>query len=104
MQLAVSKDEMILCILGGDVIFDVFRVYDNDEAKKRLSKKLRKAKKNVETRNSSENVTEAEIMKDVTLFLARIGDHRSQAKMKWIGFTGEIIKQGETGREYRVCS
>uniref|UniRef100_A0AC35GW59 Small-subunit processome Utp12 domain-containing protein n=1 Tax=Panagrolaimus sp. PS1159 TaxID=55785 RepID=A0AC35GW59_9BILA len=105
LQLAVSPDEAVICVLGGDVIMDIFRVYDNDEAKKRLAKKLRKAKRKLETKDDNEEeekITEAEISKDVTIFISRIGEFRSESKLKWIDYTGEFSKKDENGRQYRI--
>lgn len=80
---------------------DIYRVYDNDEAKKRLSKKLRKAKRKLV--EEEEEITEAEISKDVTVFIQRIGEYHSAAKLKWIAFTGDLNKTGDSGRQYKVC-
>jgi U3 small nucleolar RNA-associated protein 12 len=103
LQLSVSPDEAVICVLGGDIIMDIFRVYDNDEAKKRLAKKLRKAKRKLDTKaEEEEDTTEAEISKDVTIFISRIGEYRSESKLKWIDFTSDFNKKDENGRQYRI--
>jgi len=102
-QITVSPDEKIVSVLGGDLV-DVFRVYTDEEAKKRLSKKLRKAKKKIDEKEVQEQqeITEADISKDVTLFISRIGDFKSDSKMKWISFSKTFAKVDENKREYRV--
>uniref|UniRef100_A0A7E4W877 Utp12 domain-containing protein n=1 Tax=Panagrellus redivivus TaxID=6233 RepID=A0A7E4W877_PANRE len=102
LQLAVSPDETIICVLGGDTVMDVFRVYSDEEAKRRFSKKLRKAKRKNEATYEGTEITEEDVSKDVTLLIARCGDYRSAAKLKWIDFVKIIYKKGETGREYRI--
>jgi hypothetical protein len=41
---------------------------------------------------------EAEISKDVTIFMFRFGGFRSESKLKWINYIGEFRKKGENKR------
>lgn len=107
-QITVSSDEKLVLVLSGNIV-DAYRIYTDDEAKKRLNKKLRKAKKKVEgekdeVAEDEPMITEADISKDVTLFITRIGDIGSDSKIKWITFAQNFHKTGETGCEYRVSS
>ncbi|KAH7719399.1 Protein F13H8.2 [Aphelenchoides avenae] len=102
LQISVSKDEALLCCVGGDALLDVYRIYDEAESRVRFQKKLRKAKKRAKEDGSSMAVNEAEISKDVTLLLSRIGDYRADAKVKWVDVCGAFKKLDEHTREYRL--
>uniref|UniRef100_A0AC34RRA5 Small-subunit processome Utp12 domain-containing protein n=1 Tax=Panagrolaimus sp. JU765 TaxID=591449 RepID=A0AC34RRA5_9BILA len=100
-QISLSSDETIITVLGGDLV-DVFRVYSDDEAKKRLSKKLKRARKRLAESGDNDEVNEAEVSRDVTLFIARIGELKSDAKIKWLSFSAAFSGNDDNTREYRV--
>lgn len=47
-------------------------------------------------------ISEAEIAKDVTVLVSRIGDYRSNVKVKWVDFSPFVRGIGEQHSEYRV--
>uniref|UniRef100_A0A914XMR0 Small-subunit processome Utp12 domain-containing protein n=1 Tax=Plectus sambesii TaxID=2011161 RepID=A0A914XMR0_9BILA len=101
LQLVVSPDESLLLCLGSGPLVDIFRVYSEDEAQKRIGKKVRKAKKRAESEGHilPENL-EGDVRKDISTLIGRIGDYRADAKVKWIDFARETqITTG--GLEYR---
>ncbi|VDM38926.1 unnamed protein product [Toxocara canis] len=88
---------------GASDLVDIYRIYSDDESLKRISKKLRKAKKKAAASGDAESpVCEAEIAKDVTILISRIGDYRSDVKVKWVDFSPFVRRTVEQRNEYRI--
>ncbi|KHN86286.1 WD repeat-containing protein 3 [Toxocara canis] len=103
LQMAVSSDERIVACVGASDLVDIYRIYSDDESLKRISKKLRKAKKKAAASGDAESpVCEAEIAKDVTILISRIGDYRSDVKVKWVDFSPFVRRTVEQRNEYRI--
>ncbi|MCP9261933.1 WD repeat-containing protein 3 [Dirofilaria immitis] len=110
LQLAVSRDEKLVVCVGSLHCVDIFRVYDDDESQKRLTKKLRKARKN-QLRDSrllnsscsgeAEAISETDIAKDVTILISRIGEYKPSGKVKWVDFSSGIKECGDEIRQYQ---
>ncbi|KJH43198.1 WD domain, G-beta repeat protein [Dictyocaulus viviparus] len=86
-QLAVSPDQRFVLCLGSDRVADIYRVFNEAEASKRLTKKLKSAKKRMTSSISGIEVKEEDIRKDVTLLITHAGEYRTNAKLKWADFT-----------------
>uniref|UniRef100_F1KVA7 WD repeat-containing protein 3 n=1 Tax=Ascaris suum TaxID=6253 RepID=F1KVA7_ASCSU len=103
LQMAISPDEKILACVGASDLVDIYRIYTDDESVKRIGKKLRKARKRAaESGDVDSVISEAEIAKDVTVLVSRIGDYRSNVKVKWVDFSPFVRGIGEQHSEYRI--
>lgn len=86
---------------GNDTLVDIYRVFTEAESKKRFKRKLRKERSRLGEENLSTQV-EAEISKDVTLLVGRIGEYRAAAKIRWIDLCETALEQvDDNQREYR---
>ncbi|VDN54082.1 unnamed protein product [Dracunculus medinensis] len=79
-QIAFSADERIFTCLGASNVVDIYRIYSDDERRKRISKKLRRAKKRACERGETDTLAENDVAKDITTIISRIGDYRSNSK------------------------
>uniref|UniRef100_A0A0M3IJ43 Utp12 domain-containing protein n=1 Tax=Ascaris lumbricoides TaxID=6252 RepID=A0A0M3IJ43_ASCLU len=101
--MAISPDEKILACVGASDLVDIYRIYTDDESVKRIGKKLRKARKRAaESGDVDSVISEAEIAKDVTVLVSRIGDYRSNVKVKWVDFSPFVRGIDEQHSEYRI--
>ncbi|KAI6196720.1 hypothetical protein M3Y94_01142400 [Aphelenchoides besseyi] len=98
LQLAASSDESLLCCVGSDTTVDVFRLYTDEEAQKRLKKKVHKFRKNAEVEDSK---FEADIARDVSLLVARIGGVELSAKVKWIDLYNQV-RESKGVKQFRM--
>uniref|UniRef100_A0A158PAA6 WD_REPEATS_REGION domain-containing protein n=1 Tax=Angiostrongylus cantonensis TaxID=6313 RepID=A0A158PAA6_ANGCA len=93
LQLAVSPDQRFVLCLGSDRSVDIYRVFNEAEASKRLLKKLKNARKRMAIIYSGATITEVkeeDVMKDITIVITRVGEYRTAAKMKWADFSPVI--------------
>ncbi|KAI6184384.1 Utp12 domain-containing protein [Aphelenchoides bicaudatus] len=102
LQMNVSADESLLCLLGSDSVIDVFRIFSDEESRKRFKKKLHKAKKSATDESGDMQITQNEIAKDISLMIMRAGIVQLPAKIKWIDLYREV-KVKDTTMSYRVC-
>ncbi|KAF8362115.1 hypothetical protein PRIPAC_89038 [Pristionchus pacificus] len=87
LQLCVSADERLLLCLGSGQLVDIFRVYTEEETAKRVTKKLRKAKRKAAESKDSTAPTVDDVAQDVTTKIGRIGEYRAMRdKVKWADF------------------
>ncbi|KAI6194121.1 WD-REPEATS-REGION domain-containing protein [Aphelenchoides besseyi] len=98
LQLAASSDESLLCCVGSDTTVDVFRLYTDEEAQKRLKKKIHKFRKNAEVEDSK---FEADIARDVSLLVSRIGGVELSAKVKWIDLYSQV-RESKGVKQFRM--
>ncbi|KAI6189343.1 Utp12 domain-containing protein [Aphelenchoides fujianensis] len=103
LQLTASSDESLLCCVGSDSTVDVFRVYSDEEAQKRLRKKVHKFRKTAEAVDGEELTFESDIARDVSLLIARIGGVELSSKVKWIDLFAQVRESG-TRKQYRMYS
>uniref|UniRef100_A0A915Q2X3 Small-subunit processome Utp12 domain-containing protein n=1 Tax=Setaria digitata TaxID=48799 RepID=A0A915Q2X3_9BILA len=101
LQLAVSRDEKLVACVGSSHCVDIFRIYGDDESQRRLIKKLRKARKKPSESGEQEVISEADIAKDVTILISRIGEYKPSGKVKWIDFSSAVKQRGNEIRQYQ---
>uniref|UniRef100_A0A8R1DLM5 WD_REPEATS_REGION domain-containing protein n=1 Tax=Caenorhabditis japonica TaxID=281687 RepID=A0A8R1DLM5_CAEJA len=82
LQLVPTSDDRFLVCVGADKVADVYRVFSEAESAKRLTKKLKSAKR--KATSDSSVVSEDDVAKDVTILVTRIGEMALPHKIKWI--------------------
>ncbi|VDK81815.1 unnamed protein product, partial [Onchocerca ochengi] len=102
LQLAVSRDEKLVACVGSLHCVDIFRIFEDDESQKRLTKKLRKARKKSAESGDAETISETDIKKDVTILISRIGEYKPSGKVKWVDFSSSIKQSGDEVRQYQL--
>ncbi|VDK49468.1 unnamed protein product [Anisakis simplex] len=103
LQMAISSDERIVACVGSSNVVDIYRIYSEDETLKRINKKLKKAKKRVAESDDVENsISESDISKDVTTLISRIGDYKSDVKVKSVDFCRSFSEVAPHCYEYPV--
>ncbi|KAJ1358565.1 hypothetical protein KIN20_017030 [Parelaphostrongylus tenuis] len=102
LQLAVSPDERFVLCLGSDKIVDVYRVFTEAEASKRLLKKLKNARKRMAIGTTTSKVNEEDVKKDITIAITRIGEYRPTSKLKWADFTPVYKTEEDGAMQYSV--
>ncbi|KAK0420827.1 hypothetical protein QR680_014912 [Steinernema hermaphroditum] len=88
LQMSWSTDGKLLCCVGGQMV-DIFRVYDEQEAERRMFQKVkRSAKRKAEEANENVDDIVEKVSKDVMLLLSRIAGYETsdRSKVKWIEF------------------
>ncbi|CAG9534015.1 unnamed protein product [Cercopithifilaria johnstoni] len=103
LQLAVSRDEKVVACVGSLHCIDIFRIYDDYESQKRLTKKLRKAHKKLSIgSDAAETISETDVVKDVTILISRIGEFKPKGKVKWVDFSSGAKHCGGDVRQYQL--
>ncbi|CAB3411117.1 unnamed protein product [Caenorhabditis bovis] len=92
LQLALTSDEKFFICVGADKVADVYRVFTDAESEKRLTKKLKSAKRKA----TDQSVTEGDVAKDVTIIVTRIGEIPMSHKIKWIDVADGVRKEEES--------
>ncbi|CAO4365667.1 unnamed protein product [Caenorhabditis nigoni] len=90
LQLVPTHDDRFLVCVGADKVADVYRVFSEAESAKRLTKKLKSAKRKATSESSA--VSEDDVAKDVTILVTRIGEMVLPHKIKWI----DVVKSVKT--------
>ncbi|EGT55164.1 hypothetical protein CAEBREN_10250 [Caenorhabditis brenneri] len=90
LQLVATHDDRFLVCVGADKVADVYRVFSEAESAKRLTKKLKSAKR--KATSDSSTVSEGDVAKDVTILVTRIGEMALPHKIKWI----DVVKSVKT--------
>ncbi|UMM18547.1 hypothetical protein L5515_014561 [Caenorhabditis briggsae] len=90
LQLVPTHDGRFLVCVGADKVADVYRVFSEAESVKRLTKKLKSAKRKATSESSA--VSEDDVTKDVTILVTRIGEMMLPHKIKWI----DVVKSVKT--------
>uniref|UniRef100_A0A1I7TTF7 WD_REPEATS_REGION domain-containing protein n=1 Tax=Caenorhabditis tropicalis TaxID=1561998 RepID=A0A1I7TTF7_9PELO len=93
LQLVPTHDDRFLVCVGADKVADVYRVFSENESVKRLTKKLKSAKR--KATSDSVAVTEDEVAKDVTILVTRIGEMVLPHKVKWV----DVVKSVKTDEQ-----
>ncbi|KAE9420825.1 hypothetical protein Angca_007197 [Angiostrongylus cantonensis] len=104
LQLAVSPDQRFVLCLGSDRSVDIYRVFNEAEASKRLLKKLKNARKRMAIGATITEVKEEDVMKDITIVITRVGEYRTAAKMKWADFSPVYRIEEDGTMQYSVIS
>ncbi|GMT12964.1 hypothetical protein PFISCL1PPCAC_4261, partial [Pristionchus fissidentatus] len=100
LQLCVSADERIMLCLGSGQAVDIFRVYTEEETAKRVTKKLRKAKRKATESKDVVAPTAEDVAHDVTTKIGRIGEYRAMKdKVKWADFAPLAVEGGIVARK-----
>lgn len=98
---------------GSDSVIDVFRIFSDEETRKRFKKKLHKAKKNAKWVQlkfymifpfspDDNHATEREITRDISLMLLRVGTVDLPSKVKWADLFKQV-KTTDSRVQYRMC-
>ncbi|CAI2344853.1 unnamed protein product [Caenorhabditis sp. 36 PRJEB53466] len=91
LQLVPTADDRFLVCVGADKVADVYRVFSEAESEKRLTKKLKSAKRKA---TDSSVISEDDVVKDVTILLTRIGEMALPHKIKWIDVVRAVKTEG----------
>lgn len=109
LEIVITRDEKLMMVVGNDQVVDVFRIFSDNEAEKRFYKKVKKAKRKAQDDGSgNDELTIADsVSKDITIFIARIGEIRGFSSIKSLSICSRSIKvkideESKEGLCYRV--
>uniref|UniRef100_A0A0N5BPQ4 WD_REPEATS_REGION domain-containing protein n=1 Tax=Strongyloides papillosus TaxID=174720 RepID=A0A0N5BPQ4_STREA len=94
LEINVTKDENLMMVVGNDQVVDVYRIFSDNEAEKRFYKKVKKAKRKAqEEGDGNDELTIADsVSRDITVFIARIGEIKGFSSIKSLSICSRFIK------------